>query len=238
VRLIVDKREPANFRLPLIEMGFKEKKLKAGDIIIGNMLIERKGSTQFVTDWFSGQLDWQIRNMFNPCGNCKNKEEREKSSQWGNCKKCRFKVKFHPAIIFEWEDLSKIQQYILRLEKHLRKLNWRVLPIYESDGREQTLAWIKEQVEDLKKGKQLVREGIVNPYKGIHKENQDEAIRGAAISALARLPGIGEDRAMAILKRYHTLYNAIARAGSWHKVNGIGTKTADKVEKVMDYRFE
>ena len=38
--LLVDKREPANFRLPLIEMGFKEKKLKAGDIII---VIVRKG---------------------------------------------------------------------------------------------------------------------------------------------------------------------------------------------------
>ena len=113
MRLVVDKREPANFRLPLVEMGFKERKLKAGDIIIGDMLVERKGSTQFVTDWFSGQLDWQIRNMFK-------------------------RKKYRPAIIMEWEDLSKIMKWLPRLEKHLDKLNWRVLPIYKSDGRADT----------------------------------------------------------------------------------------------------
>jgi ERCC4-type nuclease len=209
----VDKREPANFRLPLVEMGFKERKLKAGDIIIGDMLVERKGSTQFVTDWFSGQLDWQIRNMFK-------------------------RKKYRPAIIMEWEDLSKIMKWLPRLEKHLDKLNWRVLPIYKSDGREQTLAWIKEQVADLRKGKRLVRDGIVNPYKGSKREDKNAMRRTAAITALSRLPGIGDDRALKILNQYGTLSVALKKVHLWSKqVNGIGTKTVMRASKVINYRF-
>jgi ERCC4-type nuclease len=208
VKLFVDKREPSDFRIPLIEMGFKEKMLKSGDVLIGELLLEHKKASQFITDWFSGQLDDQVHRMH--------------------------KSPYKPAILFEWESLDKIGRHIGRMESHLTTLNL-VIPIIESSGNAQSIRIVQKLVTDAQKGRLLTRRRpiIVNPTKGTMSAEQR-----CAISALARLPGVGETRATAVLKEFGTLKNAIRNVKKWNKqVDGIGGVTAKKVIATVYYEF-
>jgi len=193
VKLIVDRREPEDFRRVLMALGFKPKKLKTADIIVGNVLFERKEIKQFVTDWFSHQLDNQLANMF--------------------------EQKRIPVLIVEGT-LSSVPQHMGRVEGHLKDLNRKIIVERTGDMRG-TITLITEYVEEMREGTLFLhkRPVIVNPSKGTSEDTM-------AISMLARMPGVGEGRAIAILKHYKTVWNALKHIGLWgKKVDGIGLKT-------------
>ena len=65
-----------------------------------------------------------------------------------------------------------------------------------------------------------------------------ESVEERQLALLCSLPGIGRERAEAILKVYKTPLNALNSFRNWAKrVKGIGTETVKKVEEVLTAPF-
>jgi Fanconi anemia group M protein len=73
----------------------------------------------------------------------------------------------------------------------------------------------------------------------VHPVKKCETLSDAQIYFVASLPNIGREKAIAILKSYHTPLNALISVDDWSKtVYGLGPKITAKVKEVLKTPFE
>ncbi|MGB9741047.1 MAG: ERCC4 domain-containing protein [Candidatus Bathyarchaeia archaeon] len=73
----------------------------------------------------------------------------------------------------------------------------------------------------------------------VHPAKKCETTSDAQIYFISSLPNIGREKAIAILKSYHTPLNALISVEDWSKtVYGLGPKITAKVKEVLKTPFE
>ena len=55
------------------------------------------------------------------------------------------------------------------------------------------------------------------------------------IDLLSAFPGIGEDKAKALLEEFGDLWGTLSAVPEWGKIPGIGPRTVGKIMRFMDY---